>query len=448
MAGKVLTQLGVKSALPDPTKRREIGDGALPGLYLVVQPSGKKSWALRYRRGGVPKKLTLGTVLLERSEPATGEPALGMAMTLVEARAAARAALQFIAEGKDPVEVKKAEKAAAAEAADPNAAKKDHVRTHAAEFIERYCKPRNRSWREVERQFKADILPSWGDRSVKEITKRDVIELLDRIVDRGSPVSANRVFATLRKFFGRLEDRDVIPNSPCTGVKPPSAEISRDRVLTDEEIKLFWKATATLGQPFGPMFRLLLITGQRREEVAGMMRKELHLTGAAPSWQIPRERAKNDTAHEVPMSQLAIETINSIHTIGKKGFVFTTTGDGSVSGYSRAKDRLDLAMLKIARKEAEDRGKDPKKIETAPRWTLHDLRRTMASRMAGLDINLPVVEKILNHTSGSFAGIVGVYQRHDFNDQKRRALNAWADYLIALTSEVPDNVVMLRGGAR
>ncbi|MEI9410858.1 tyrosine-type recombinase/integrase [Mesorhizobium salmacidum] len=436
---KVLTAEAVKSAKPDPDKRIERPDAALPGLYLVIQPSGVKSWALRYRFAGSPKKLTIGPVLTERSEPAGGELPLGAAMTLVEARSAARTALQAIAEGKDPSQAKKVSKALQAVAGD-----KDTVKVLGESFIDRYAKPRNRSWAEVERQFKVEINPVFGDLRAKDITKRQVLDLLDGIIDRGSPVTANRVFASLRKFFSWLVDRDVITASPCAGVKMPTAEKSRERTLSDDELRLFWKATGALDYPFGPMFRLLLVTGQRREEVSGMTRKEIAL-GADAVWTLPGGRVKNGIEHTVPLSTMATEIIEGLPKIGKKGFVFTTTGDTHVTGYSRSKDRLDAKMLEIMRSDAQERGEDQEAVKAIPHWTLHDLRRTVASRLAGLNINLPVIEKLLNHVSGTFAGIVGVYQRHEFKDEKRRAMNAWADYLLALFNDHPaTNVVQMK----
>ena len=239
-------------------------------MYLVVQPSGARSWALRYRFAGKTKKLTLGPVLDGRTEAAGQDTlALGVPMTLAEARRTARIALQILAEGIDP---SAALKAARVVHATQNGPDRDLVRTVGASFIERYAKPRNRSWREVQRQLDKEVYPRWGHRRVQSITKRDVLDLLNSIVDRGSPVTANRVFATVRKLFAWLVDRDVMSTSPCIGVKMPTAEQSRDRVLTDDELRLFWKASGGLGEPFGPMFRLLLVTGQRREEVAGLKR--------------------------------------------------------------------------------------------------------------------------------------------------------------------------------
>lgn len=429
--------------------RREIPDGVLPGFYLVVQPSGAKSWALRYRFDGKPRKLTVGPVLLKRDgDDVDGILPFGQPMTLAEARRAARAAIQVLHEGKDPSASKKAAGAAKKVRPVDMEADRDTVERQADEFIKRYCKPRNRSWKEVERQFKTEILmtkepndPSrkklienWKNRDVQDISKRDVRELLDAIIDRGSPVTANRVFATLRRFFSWMVERDVITSTPCAGIKKPTPERSRERILTDEEIRLFWKATTGFDHPFAPMWRLLLLTGQRRNEIAGMKWDELALEGEQPTWTIPRDRTKNANEHLVPLSGAALDIITALPKIGKAGFVFTTTGETPVSGFSRSKSRLDAAMLAIVKKEAEAAGEDPKKVKLTP-WTLHDLRRTMASGMARLNINLPVIEKCLNHISGSFAGIVGVYQRHDFKDEKRRAFNAWADFIDLLVTE-------------
>jgi integrase len=426
--GSVLTAKSVGSAKPDPSRRIEKPDAALPGLYLVVQPSGARSWALRFRRDGRSAKLTIGPVLDRREEATPASLPLGQPHTLTEARTAARTALRVLAEGKDPAVARKATQAAAS--ANPD---RDLIRQLSATFVDRYCKPRNRSWAEVERQFKAEINPKWGARRVQDIKKRDVLDLLDGIVDRGSPVTANRVFATLRKFFNWLVERDVLESSPCAGVKKPTAEHSRDRILTDDEIKLFWKATAWFEYPFGPIWRLLLLTGQRREEVAGMTRKEIDL--AEKVWTIPSGRTKNGEAHSVPLSPAAVEIIEILPKVGKAGFLFTTTGETHVTGYSRSKGRLDSKMLEITREA------DPEAVLTP--WTLHDLRRTMASGMARLNVNLPVIEKVLNHTSGSFAGIVGVYQRHEFAEEKRAALEAWASFVEGLVEPRLDNVVPL-----
>lgn len=397
--GKALTAKSVEQIKPTAT-RREVADGLLTGLYLIVQPNGSKSWAVRYRYGNRPRKLTLGAYPV---------------IDLQKARDDAKAALQLVAKGADPAGLKKQARADAVEGADLFETVKD-------EFIRRHAK-QNRDWREVERLLDKNVVPVWRGRRIQDIGRRDVLMLLDKLQDRGLGVGVNRVFAVVRKMFNWAVGRDITPASPCAGIKAPVAEVSRDRVLSDDELRWFWRATAVIEYPFGPLARLLLLTAQRRDEVAGMVKAEINK--AAALWTIPRERAKNDQAHEVALAPAALQIIESLPVIGEAGLLFTTNGETPVSGFSNAKKSLDCEMLKLARQEAIDRGEDPDKVVIAP-WRLHDLRRTAASGMARLGVQLPVIEKVLNHVSGSFAGVVGVYQRHSFSDEKRKALEAWA----------------------
>ncbi|WP_267421693.1 site-specific integrase [Methylobacterium sp. GC_Met_2] len=184
----------------------------------------------------------------------------------------------------------------------------------------------------------------------------------------------------------------------------------------------FWSACDTVGSPFSPLFKLLCLTGQRREEVGGMRWSELD----GETWTIPGARVKNGREHTLILPAPAQALIYGMPKIDGCPFVFSTTGKTSVSGYSEAKRRLDIAMLERAK---EVTGYPSLKI--AP-WRLHDLRRTAASGMARLGIGLPTIEKVLNHVSGSFGGIVGVYQRHEFKTEKASALNVWNEHIIAL----------------
>src|SRR5262249_52195706 len=178
-----------------------------------------------------------------------------------------------------------------------------------------------------------------------------------------------------------------------------TAERARDRILTDNELCLVWHAADEIGWPFGPLVQMLIVTGQRRDEVAKMQWSEIELKERL--WTLPRERAKNDRPHSVPLSPLAITIIKSVPRIAGP-FIFTTTGETASSGYSRAKRRLDAEL--------------PKNM---PAWRWHDLRRTLASGMARLGINLPTIEKVLNHVSGSFGGIFSVYQPHHLSHEKK-----------------------------
>src|SRR5262245_33905878 len=377
------------------------------GLYLVVQPSpsGGKSWCVRFRHHGQTRKLTIG-----------GYPQID----LKTARALAGKALRRNAEGHDPAR----EKILA------RAAKADSIDRIVEDFLERHVRRSNRprTAQETERLLRQHVLPRWHGRLVHEITRRDVLDILDRVVDGGAPIAANRVLAAARKFFNWCVARDILAASPCAGVKPPTAERARDRVLSDDELRLVWQAADKLGRTFGPLVKLLALTGQRRDEVARMRWEEIDIENQL--WTLPAERTKNNQPHQVPLSDAALAVLERMPRIKESPFVFTTNGGASpASGYSKNTRRLD-ALLPAP----------------MPPWRLHDLRRTCASGMARLGINLPVIEKVLNHSSGSFAGIVGVYQKHSFADEKRAALEAWGNFVAALVDSRPaSKVVRLRG---
>jgi integrase len=195
----------------------------------------------------------------------------------------------------------------------------------------------------------------------------------------------------------------------------------------DDELSRVWAAARELGWPFGPFVHLLTLTGQRRDEVAGMRWSELNLEKRL--WTLPRGRVKNDKGHEVPLSAQAIMVIKTVPKKAGEDLLFSTTGKSPISGFSKTKATID-----------EKSG--------VTEWTFHDLRRTLASGMARLGIALPVIEKVLNHTSGSFRGIVGIYQRHEFADEKRHALDAWAAHVMRIVKGQPDNVVALRDTAK
>lgn len=412
--GKVLTKIAAENAtakqVGGKAVRTEVPDGSVQGLYLIVQPSGAKSWAVRYRVDGVPRKHTLGPY-----------PRLDVR----GARDAARIALGKVGEGEDPAAQKKANRAGA------RATDTEMVEKVVGRFIDGHAKKKTResSWREAQRILNREIVAVWTGRSIHSITKKDVISLVDSVVDRGSPIMANRVLAHTRKLLNWCVEKDLIQFSPAVGVRPPSNEESRDRILSDHEIPLIWSAAEQLKWPFGPIIRLLLLTGQRREEVGNMKWSELDL--AQRLWTIPKERTKNGRAHEVPLSDAAMAILEQLPHIGTSGLLFTTNGETAVSGYSRAKRRLDGFITEALLPEA----------SAAEPWTFHDLRRTVATGMAKLGVPLPVTEKVLNHISGSFAGIVGVYQLHDFAPEKRKALAAWSDFVEGLVSSPPAGAV-------
>jgi integrase len=384
---RALTTKSVEAARAGDS-RREIPDGGLPSLYLVVQPSGAKSWAVRYRVHGKPRKLTLGAY-----------PLLGLA----DARDRARRALQQVDLGADPASTK----------VEAKRTERDKVRTLVDLYDKRHL-AKLRSGDGARGFLDRSAVAAWGDRDVTTVTKRDVVELLDDMVDRGSPISANRTLAHLRAFFTWLRARDVIQVSPAEGVPMPSPVQSRDRVLTDDELRLLWQATGRLGQPFGPLYRFLLLTGARLREASNMTDREV--SGAL--WTIPGTRAKNGQPHLVPLSTAALDVLAMVRRIKGAGYLFTANGTTPVSGFAKAKTRLDREMAAAA-------------PEPIPAFVIHDLRRTAASGMARLGVAPHVVEAVLNHRSGTIKGVAAIYNRFDYADEKRAALEAWGRHVLA-----------------
>jgi integrase len=266
------------------------------------------------------------------------------------------------------------------------------------------------------------LVDLWGDRDLASIRKRDVIAFLGTFVDRDKGYMANRVLAALRKMFNWAVGQDIITASPCTGIERPTAEVSRERVLTKGELRLIWNAAGAdgIGWPFGPIIRLLILTGQRRTEVGEMRWSEIDLENK--TWKLPRGRVKNNSGHEVPLSAAAVDILKSLPHVDGGDFVFTTTGTTAVSGFSRAKDILD------------------RKTGIAE-WRLHDLRRTAATFMAEeLHVAPHVIEAVLNHMSGSKKGVAGIYNRATYATEKRTALDAWSRYVLEL---VATNVIKI-----
>lgn len=413
---KALTPKGIDALKPHPDKRVEIPDPGLSGLYLVMQPSGAKSWALRYRFGGKPAKLTLGRWPV---------------MTLAAARLAAGDAVEAVEHGGNPAAEKKASKAAKLEA---QLSERDKIKTLVQQFDKRHLSGL-KSGVQARQFLERFVVKAWGERDIHTISKRDVIDMMDDIVDSGRATTANRVLAHTRKFFNWAVERDILAIAPTTGVKSPAKETSRDRVLNDQEIRWFWQACDRVGQPWGPLAKVLLLTGQRLNEAAQMTDGEIE----GDLWRMKAGRVKNGRAHDVPLSVAAGDVLRGVERVrGAAGYVFSTNGDAPVQGFHKGHGRLAETMAAIA---AEELG-EPVEI---PKWGFHDLRRTAATGMARLGIAVRVTEAVLNHVSGSGGGIVAVYQRHDYADEKRQALEAWGRFTLSLIEGKADNVVRLEG---
>jgi len=408
---RAFTTKAIENLKPDQANRQEIPDPALSGLYLVVQPSGVKSWAVRYRHAGKPRKLTLGKW-----------PIIGLA----DARLAASEALEAVEHGRDPGQEKKAAKAASVVQAD-----RDTVEALIDLYAKRHLS-KLKSGATAKRELERHAVEAWRGRDVHTITKRDVLDLLDGIVDSGRATSANRVRAYLSKFFNWCIERDVIEFSPMIGVKAPAKEKSRDRVLNDDEIRWFWRACDRVGQPWGALGKLLLLTGQRRGEVAEMTDSEI----SESIWHLSADRTKNGRAHDVPLSDVAQDVLSGLERIkSDAGYLHTTTGQTPISGFQKARTNVAKHMLEIA---SEERG-EPVEI---PKWTWHDLRRTAETGMARLKVSQDVIDRVTNHISGQHR-MARIYNRYEYMEEKRSALEAWARFITTLVDGGADNVVEL-----
>ena len=399
---------------PDPARRIEIADASKPGLYLIIQPSGHKSWAVRYRVKGRSRKLTLD-----------GFPKVEIARKLTQA------ALDAIAEGRDPARAKKLERSAPSYRVDDLFADFlfKHVRRRDGRPIRDTTKEetarllglkRHPSSKWVPRAPKAGVLARWSGREVHSLTKRDVLDLLDWRIASGAPVGANRTLAALKTFFAWCIRRDILATSPCDRVEDPSPENSIDRSLSDAEIIAIWRACERIGYPYGRLVQLLLLTGQRRDEVREAIDAEFDLDNAL--WKLPPERTKNGREHHVPLSPLAISIRSALPDIkSDAGWLFTIGGEVAFSNLSRWKRRLDAVVL------AELRTSDNRaKLEP---WRLHDLRHTLKTWMQQARIPEDVRNAVQNHYDGDMDELYGHYS---FEKEKRDALTAWAHHIKTL----------------
>ena len=384
-------------------------DEELRGFGVKATPAGNKVFVLQYRlggRGSATKRYTIGTY--------------GSPWTPSGAREEAERLLQVVRQGGDPL----------ANKAERSRIVRDLAFTAYSElFLSEYVR---REWKatyaDAESIFRLHLCPILKAKPLPDIRRGDIATLFDSI-PREKLGLRRKAHAVLRRMFRWAVGRGDLDRSPLEGVEAPPAPKSRDRWLSDQELRLAWLAAGDLGYPFGTLYRLLIGTGQRREEAAGLDWRELDRS--IQEWNIPAARAKNGHPTGVPLTAVMIDELDRIAAGDKwprRGFVFTTTGKSPISGFSGAKTRLDAAMLALARNEENSAGEDPDGVEVES-WRAHDLRRTLATGMQRLGVRFEVTEAILNHVSGSRAGVAGVYQRHDWKQEKRDALDAWARHV-------------------
>jgi len=395
-------------------------DSRLPGFGCKVTPKGSKIFIYQYRlggRGSPARRFTIGK---------------HGALTADQARREAEMLALKVAQGTDPQRVKTETARIAVDLA---------FNAYVERFHRDYLtKAWTSSHGDALALLRRYAVPVLGNKPLPAVTRKDVTALLAG--PRDKVATASLLFATLRRMMRWAVNQGDLERSPMDGMDAPAKAVSRDRVLDDTELLLVWKASNALGYPFGPLIRLLILTGARREEVAALDWSELD--NGAHIWALPPSRSKNGVAARQPLSTLAVAELDAIakrqgKTAGwpKLGLVFSTTGNTSVSGYSRAKTRLDNAIAALAEKQD---------TSPPPPWRVHDLRRTLATGLQRLGVRFEVTEAVLNHVSGSKSGVAGIYQRHDWAQEKASAVQAWADHVSGLmTGADQTNVLQLSG---
>lgn len=406
---------------PTDADRIEYWDTKTSGLGLRVSAAGGRSWVmiLRVLKDGrwIQQRLTLGRY---------------PGVSLAQAREKAREARALAQQGDNPGHALREKKAAKVEASRHTfAAVRD-------EFLTKYRgrnnrRPADSTLAELRRVLGSELFAPWRDQPLEKVTRRDVLDVLDSLMARGAEVMANRTLAYLHMLFGWSVERGILTTSPTEGIKRPGTEQSRARVLTNDELRAIWQATAPTqankGDLFACIVKVLMLTGQRRDEVAGMRWSEIDIPSAL--WTLPEgDRTKNHREHLVPLSAPVLAILQERHAEQqamrlRTGFVFTTgiaqpgKAPGPFSGWSRSKARLDA------------------RAGIAP-WTLHDLRRTLVTRMAE-DLRTPphIIEAIVNHVSGARSGVAGVYNRALYLDERRDALAAWAEHVLLVVEGAP-----------
>jgi integrase len=380
--------------LPTPSSDVIYWDAAFPGFGLKVTPKGGKVFVVLYRTGGAGSKLRKYTI-----------GPYGR-VTLHQARVAAQKVFAAKLEGRDlAAEKREARRRVVA----------DRVEDLLETFILQHVS-QNRSAYEISRLLRREMGKPWSGRSIHEITKRDVVDVISAIEQRGAPGTANKTLKVIKTFLRWCVGRAVLDRSPAEGVPMPAKVVTRDRVLTDGELAQVILAARQMSGPYGGIVELLALTGQRREEVAAMTWGELDLHRRV--WTLPKSRTKNAKEHAVHLSEQSMAVL--LRTTVRGPFVFTVLGSKPFREFSRTKRQID-------------------EFSGVTGWRLHDLRRTCVSGMARLGIPPHVADKILNHQSGTISGVAAVYQRHDFLDERNDALERWGAHVAKIAVDASSN---------
>jgi integrase len=378
-------------------KQSDYFDKNLLSFGLRVGKTGKKTWFVMYR---IKDQRTIRRFTLGRYPQ----------LSLKDARIKAKAILIEADKGHDPAGEKQKLKTAPT------------LKDLSNEYLEKYA-IHKKSIYEDQRIITKDFLPAWGHWKAKDIKRRDILRLLDRITDRGAPIQANRTLALIRKIYNWGISRDLVKHNPCLQVKMPSQEHQRDRVFSEDEIKALWKAFEQVGPIMEPFFKLRLVTAQRGGEVMSMQWRDVDLETAW--WVIPAEHSKNGLAHRVPLSELALDILSQMKTISTDSeWVFPSP----VKRCGHIKNVQKTALRIREYSGVED-------------FKAHDLRRTAASLMTGMGISRLTVSKILNHVE---QGITRIYDRYSYDREKRITLSKWSRRLEQILTGEKAKVVSIR----
>ena len=406
---KRFTDAQIKRLKPT-SKRAIIFEHGGRGFGLRIEPSGRKSFFLEYRFGEAEERRN--RVLTIGKHPT---------VSLTEARSIASQSLSQIEQDIDPATQKLTKKIGERNALT--------VGDLVEEYIEKWAKvkKKERSWKEDERLLNKDILPVIGRKKAKDIRRRDIVLLLDAIVERGAAITANRVLAVTRKMFNFAVGRDIIDASPCVQIPAPSKENRRERYLSEDEIKVFWEKLddAKMSQEIRLALKFLLVTGQRKNEVIGAEWSEFDLKNKW--WTIPAEKSKNKLTHRVPLTSTAMEILNALKkSTGQYQFVFASP----VGHTKRNPERkagifpiLGSAVDRALRNNQTNNLKTKQKnIFNLDHFTPHDLRRTTASMMTKSGVDRLVLKKILNHADREVTAIYDIYED---DKEKQVAMRTW-----------------------
>lgn len=435
MARETLTDRRLKALKPAPEGGRyEIMDSVVPGMGIRVTDKGKRTFILVARFGGAknPTRRALGEY---------------GALSLEQAREKSREWLELIGKGEDPAHVEERARAATI---------KRQANTFAAVADDFFADKLSaeRKGAEVERDIRREFVSRWGKRPITDITEDDVLAVI-RAKKRTAPAQARNLLGIAKRFFTwAIDQRSYgLKSSPAEYLRPSKIigeKVSRDRVLTDDELFALWRAADRVGYPHGPVYKLLVLSALRLNEAADASWSELDLQNR--EWIIPAARMKGRNsrarAHVVPLTDELVELFEALPRFSGKGsgpYCFTTTnGTKPVWMSDKAKRRIDERMLRTLRALARRRGEDAAAVDL-PAWTNHDIRRTVRSNLSRLRVTEEAREAVLAHAR---PGIKAVYDMHDYLDEKREALEAWAARLRSIVEPAPANVVAFKAAAQ